>query len=130
MTLSDGRDLGWLELGVPDGWPIFGFHGTPGSRLQLAINEAAVRRAGVRLIAPDRPGYGMSTYQPGRRLIDWPSDVVELADHLAVDRFSVMGVSGGGPHALACASVLKERVVVAGIVSGADPCRIRGSRST
>lgn len=121
MTLSDGRDLGWLEFGKSDGWPIFGFHGTPGSRLQLGIDEAAVRRAGVRLIAPDRPGYGLSTFQPERRLVDWPGDVVQLADHLAINRFSVMGVSGGGPHAAVCAAMLSDRVAVAGIVSGAGP---------
>lgn len=120
-TLSDGRELGWLELGVPDGWPIFGFHGTPGSRLQMCVDEVAVRRAGVRLIAPDRPGYGLSTFQPGRRLVDWPADVEQLADHLGVARFSVMGVSGGGPHAAVCAALLEERVTAAGIVSGAGP---------
>lgn len=121
MTLSDGRELGWLEFGEPDGWPIFGFHGTPGSRLQMGIDEAAVHRAGVRLIAPDRPGYGLSTFQANRRLVDWPTDVVQLADHLGVDRFSVMGVSGGGPHAMVCAAALAERVTTAGIVSGAGP---------
>jgi pimeloyl-ACP methyl ester carboxylesterase len=120
-TLSDGRDLGWIEFGTPDGWPVFGFHGTPGSRLQMGINEAAVCRADVRLIAPDRPGYGLSTLQPGRRLINWPDDVVQLADHLGIERFSVVGVSGGGPHAVVCASLLAERVVAAGIVSGAGP---------
>lgn len=121
MTLSDGRDLGWLELGTTDGWPVFGFHGSPGSRLQLGVDEAAVRRAGVRLIAPDRPGYGLSSFQPGRRLLDWPTDVEQLADHLSVGRFSVMGVSGGGPHAVVCASLLAERLVTAGIVSGVGP---------
>jgi pimeloyl-ACP methyl ester carboxylesterase len=121
MTLPDGRDLGWLEFGRSDGWPIFGFHGTPGSRLQLGIDEGAVRRAGVRLIAPDRPGYGLSTFQPARRLVDWPADVVHLADHLAIDRFSVMGVSGGGPHAAVCAALLSDRVDRAGLVSGAGP---------
>jgi pimeloyl-ACP methyl ester carboxylesterase len=120
-TLSDGRDLGWLELGPTDGWPIFGFHGTPGSRLQMAIDEAAVRRAGVRVIAPDRPGYGLSTFQPERRLIDWPSDVAELADHLGIDRFSVVGISGGGPHAVVCAALLEGRLAAAGIVSGEGP---------
>ena len=64
MTLSDGRDLGWTEFGNPDGWPVFGFHGTPGSRLQMGLNEAAACRADVRLIAPDRPGYGLSTSSP------------------------------------------------------------------
>lgn len=121
MTLSDGRALGWIEFGVSDGWPIFGFHGTPGSRLQMGIDEAAVRRAGVRLIAPDRPGYGLSSFQPGRRLIGWPADVVQLADHLALERFSVMGVSGGGPHALVCAALLEDRLVAAGVVSGEGP---------
>lgn len=121
MTLADGRDLGWLELGAADGWPVFGFHGTPGSRLQLTFDEDAVRRAGVRLVALDRPGYGLSTYQPARRLTDWPQDVAELADHLGVDRFSVMGISGGGPHAAVCAAMLGERVASAGIVSGVGP---------
>ena len=121
MTLSDGRDLGWTEFGNPDGWPVFGFHGTPGSRLQMGLNEAAACRADVRLIAPDRPGYGLSTFQPCRRLIDWPDDVRQLADHLGVERFSVVGVSGGGPHAAACASLLARRVVAAGIVSGVGP---------
>ena len=121
MNLSDGRELGWIEFGTPDGWPVIGFHGTPGSRLQMGLNEAAVRRADVRLIAPDRPGYGLSTFQSDRRLIDWPGDVVELADHLGVDRFSIVGVSGGGPHAAVCASLLAHRVVAAGIVSGVGP---------
>ncbi len=121
MTLPDGRDLGWLELGAPDGWPVFGFHGTPGSRLQLALNEPAIRRAGVRMIAPDRPGYGFSTYHTDRRLVDWPLDVSHLADHLGISRFSVMGVSGGGPHAAACAALLARSVSAAGIVSGVGP---------
>lgn len=121
MTLEDGRELGWREFGTSDGWPIVGFHGTPGSRLQMGIDEAAVLRAGVRLIAPDRPGYGLSSFQPGRRLVDWPTDVAQLADHLGLDRFSVVGVSGGGPHSLVCASMLPERLVAAGIVSGEGP---------
>jgi pimeloyl-ACP methyl ester carboxylesterase len=121
MTLPDGRDLGWLEFGDLEGWPVFGFHGTPGSRLQLAIDEPSVERAGVLLIAMDRPGYGLSTFQAGRRLVHWPRDVIELADHLNIDRFSVMGVSGGGPHATVCAALIPERVVSAAIVSGVGP---------
>jgi pimeloyl-ACP methyl ester carboxylesterase len=129
-VLADGRDLGWLELGDPAGMPVFAFHGTPGSRLQLAIDDAPIRAAGLRLICPDRPGYGLSTFQPGRRLVDWPADVVSLADHLGVERFAVMGISGGGPHSAVCAALLGDRVDSAAIVSGvgplADPRAIEG----
>jgi pimeloyl-ACP methyl ester carboxylesterase len=101
--------------------PVFVFHGTPGSRLQLAIEDSAIRAAGVRLVCPDRPGYGLSTFQPDRRLVDWPRDVAHLADHLEIDRFAVIGVSGGGPHAAACAALLGDRVTSAAIVSGVGP---------
>lgn len=120
-TLPDGRELGWSEYGDPNGWPIFGFHGTPGTRRQLCRNDADPANAGVRLITLDRPGYGLSTFQPNRRLVDWPADVAALADHLGIDRFSVVGVSGGGPHSLVCAALLPERVVTAGVVCGAGP---------
>jgi pimeloyl-ACP methyl ester carboxylesterase len=118
MTLADGRSLGWMELGNPKGWPVFGFHGTPGTRFQVAPDVAAVDRSGVRLIVLDRPGYGLSSFKKDRRLSDWPRDVAELADHIGVGRFSVFGVSGGGPHSAACAALLDDRVAVAGIVSG------------
>ncbi len=121
MTLNDGRDLGWTEQGDPQGWPVFGFHGTPGSRNQVAIDVGPVRDAGVRLIAPDRPGYGYSTFQPDRRLVDWPHDVAQLADHLGIERFSVLGISGGGPHSAVCAALLGDRVHAAAIVSGVGP---------
>jgi pimeloyl-ACP methyl ester carboxylesterase len=120
-VLADGRDLGWLEIGQPDGTPVFAFHGTPGSRLQLALDEAPIRGAGVRLVCPDRPGYGLSTFQPGRRLVDWPGDVAHLADHLEIGDFAVMGISGGGPHAAVCGALLGGRVTAAAIVSGVGP---------
>ena len=120
-VLSDGRDLGWLELGDPSGTPVFAFHGTPGSRLQLAIDDSRIRTAGMRLVCPDRPGYGLSTFHPRRRLIDWPADVAHLADHLDVERFAVMGISGGGPHSAVCAALLGDRVTSAAIVSGVGP---------
>ena len=120
-VLADGRDLGWLELGQPDGTPVFAFHGTPGSRLQLALDESPIRDAGVRLVCPDRPGYGLSSFQPGRRLVDWPDDVAHLADHLEIGNFAVMGISGGGPHAAVCAALLGGRVTAAAIVSGVGP---------
>jgi pimeloyl-ACP methyl ester carboxylesterase len=120
-VLQDGRDLGWLEVGDPAGAPVFAFHGTPGSRLVGTTSDEAARSAGVRFVCPDRPGYGLSSFQPGRRLVDWPGDVTALADHLGIDRFAVMGVSGGGPHSAVCAALLGDRVTVAAIVSGVGP---------
>jgi pimeloyl-ACP methyl ester carboxylesterase len=121
MDLPDGRELAWLELGKPKGPPVFVFHGTPGSRLQATADEKPIIAAGVRLISIDRPGYGHSTYQRDRRLLGWASDVACLADHLKMERFAVIGVSGGGPHAAVCARFLPERVTAAAIVSGIGP---------
>lgn len=121
MELPDGRELAWLEAGRPRGRPVFAFHGTPGSRRQVSFDGKAVTAAGVRMIAPDRPGYGLSSYHPRRSLLDWPADVAALADHLKLDSFAVVGVSGGGPHAVACARMLPDRVTAVGIVSGVGP---------
>jgi pimeloyl-ACP methyl ester carboxylesterase len=119
--------LGWLELGPPDGEPVFAFHGTTGSRWHFTVDVGPVVAAGVRLIAPDRPGYGLSDFQRGRRLQDWPDDVAFLADHLGLTNFSVLGVSGGGPHAAVCACLLPARVRAAAIVSGVAPLADPGS---
>jgi pimeloyl-ACP methyl ester carboxylesterase len=121
MDLPDHRELAWLELGDPKGPPVLVFHGTPGSRLQVSFDEEPIMAAGVRFIAVDRPGYGHSTFQRRRRLVDWPSDVTCIADHLKIDMFSVVGISGGGPHAVVTARFLADRVVSAGIVSGVGP---------
>jgi pimeloyl-ACP methyl ester carboxylesterase len=121
MELPDGRELAWLELGDPAGAAVFGFHGTPGSRLQLTINPKAIDASRVRFIAIDRPGYGHSSYHRGRSLAGWADDVSVLADHLGIASFAVIGVSGGGPHAAACARFMGERVSAAGIVSGVGP---------
>jgi pimeloyl-ACP methyl ester carboxylesterase len=121
MDLPDRRELAWLELGKPKGPSVFVFHGTPGSRLQVSFDEKTIASSGVRFIAIDRPGYGHSTYQRGRRLVDWASDVACLADHLKISQFAVAGVSGGGPHAAVCARFLSDRVTGAAIVSGVGP---------
>lgn len=121
LRLEDGRELAFGEYGDPDGAPVIGFHGTPGSRRQMEPCDAAARAEGVRLIAPDRPGYGHSSWAPQRRLLDWPRDVAQLADQLGIERFGVAGVSGGGPHAVACAAGLGARLTGASIVSGVAP---------
>jgi pimeloyl-ACP methyl ester carboxylesterase len=80
------------------------------------------------LIAADRPGYGLSTFQPQRRLVDWPQDIAQLADALELDHFGVLGVSGGGPYALACAHALPDRVTSVGVVCGLGPLAEGGLR--
>ncbi|KAA1249990.1 alpha/beta hydrolase [Mycobacterium simiae] len=104
--LRDGRLLAYLEWGDPNGYPAFYFHGTPSSRLEGAFADGAARRHGFRLIAVDRPGFGRSTFQEGRRFRDWPLDVCTLADALRLDEFGVVGHSGAGPHLFACGAVI------------------------
>lgn len=120
-VLSDGRCLAYAEYGHPRGQPVFLFHGTPGSRRWFLGSEPVAERLGLRLIATDRPGYGLSDPHPGRTLLDWAEDVAHLADALHLERFSVLGVSGGGPHAAACAFGLPERISLAVLVSSAAP---------
>ena len=129
LELADGRELAWGEMGAPDGFPVLVFHGTPGSRRQVLVDPAPALAAGVRLIAPDRPGYGLSTFHRGRTLAGWAGDVTELADHLGLDRFAVAGVSGGGPHAAVCARFLPDRVTAAALLSGVGPIGPRGSEA-
>jgi pimeloyl-ACP methyl ester carboxylesterase len=126
LRLRDGRRLGYAEYGAPDGEPVLYFHGHPGSRLEARLAQPAAAAAGVRVIAVDRPGYGLSDFQHGRAITDWPGDVAEAADLLGIDRFSVAGASGGGPYALACAWRLPDRVIRAAVLSGVGPFRVRG----
>lgn len=109
LALPDGRELAFLEWGDPEGFPAFYFHGTPSSRLEGAFADAAARKQGFRLIATDRPGFGRSDFQPGRRFGDWPRDVCALADHLGIDAFGVVGHSGAGPHLFACGAFIERR---------------------
>lgn len=119
--LKDGRTLVYSEYGDPTGTPIIGFHGTPSSRLMMKVVEKAALKSGARIIAPERPGYGISRPFSNRVLLDYPNDIVELADNLRLTRFAVMGASGGGPYALACAMKAPKRVTVAALVSGIGP---------
>lgn len=120
IHLPDGRRLGYDERGPSDGKPLFYFHGSPSSRLEatLYVIEDLLQTLDVRLIAVDRPGMGLSAFQPGRRLLDWPGDVLALADHLDIHRFAVLAYSLGGPYGAACAYAIPERLVKVGIVSG------------
>lgn len=104
-------------------------HGWPGSRLEAALADHPARAAGLRVIAPDRPGYGASTHWPERTLSDWPRDAAVLADHLGIDRFAVVGISGGAPYALACAAALRERVTRVCLVSAMGPVQDRADRA-
>jgi pimeloyl-ACP methyl ester carboxylesterase len=121
VGLRDGRSLGVEEYGAPGGMPVFYFHGTPESRLDLALLGGEFAAAGIRLIASDQPGFGLSSPQRKRTLLAWPDDVAQLADALEIDRFAVLGYSCGGKYAAACARALPERVLAAGIVSGIGP---------
>ena len=121
IQLDDGRDLAWIEVGDPAGAAVFAFHGSPGLGMDFSIYHDTASHGGVRLIAVDRPGYGRSTYQPRRRLSQWPADVSQLAEHLRIERFGVIGHSCGGPHALACARFLPQRLLGCGVLSGLAP---------
>jgi pimeloyl-ACP methyl ester carboxylesterase len=127
LWLADGRRLGYGEYGDPEGWPLVFFHGTPGSRVMARFAATRAWQEGVRLIAPERPGFGLSDLRPQRRLLDWVEDVAELADALNLERFAVAGVSGGGPYVAACAWKMPARLTAAGIISGLAPVdRVRG----
>ncbi|MDA1005889.1 MAG: alpha/beta hydrolase [Verrucomicrobia bacterium] len=122
-ALPDGRKVCFAEYGDPAGRPLYYFHGWPSSRLQGRLLHKIGQEQGLRIIAPDRPGIGQSSPQPNRRLADWPALLGSLADALGHERFLVMGVSGGGPYALAAAHWLPERVEAASVVGGAPPLR-------
>jgi pimeloyl-ACP methyl ester carboxylesterase len=120
LTLADGRRLAYAAFGSEQGMPVIYLHGTPGSRLEpFIIGDDALAAAGLRLIAFDRPGLGGSDFLRGRTVGDIAGDVAQLAGHLGLERFAVLGVSGGGPYAAACAAKLPDRIISAVIVSGA-----------
>jgi len=120
FRLPDGRTITYAEYGLTGGHPVFYFHGQSGSRLEPAMLDAYVfEKAGIRLIACDRPGMGGSDFQSGRGFSHWPVDIVSLADSLGLGKFGVFGVSGGGGYVSACARWIPDRLTAAVIVSGA-----------
>lgn len=129
LRLPDGRILAFQQIGAPDGVPVLYFHGSPssGSEWRLFGTADDIAACGVRLIAADRPGSGGSSFQPGRAILDWPADVVAVASHFCLDHFAVLGYSGGGPYALACALRIPERLTACVSVSGTAPFDVPGA---
>jgi pimeloyl-ACP methyl ester carboxylesterase len=121
IKLPDGRHLGYAEWGDPQGSPVLLFHGTPGSRYFRHPEDSIIMSLGIRLIIPERPGYGLSDLQPDRKILDWPDDVLNLADALQLERFGIIGYSGGGPHAAACALRIPHRLNGVALVSCPSP---------
>ena len=121
VAAPDGRTVAFALWGDPDGFPIFGNHGCPGCRFDRWPDEALYADLGVLLVTRDRPGYAKSTRRRGRSVVDDVDDVVLVADHLGVGRFGVSGGSGGGPHGLACAAQLPDRVVGAAVAVSPAP---------
>ena len=127
IQLSDGRHLAYSEYGDSQGKPVLFFHGWPGARLQGQLADSPAKYLGVRTIAPDRPGFGLSDFQPGRSILDWPKDIAELADQLGFAQFAVLGLSGGAPYALACAHEIPHQLTAIGIISGVGPVDTHGA---
>jgi pimeloyl-ACP methyl ester carboxylesterase len=121
LGTPDGRTLAYATWGDPDGFPVVSLHGTPGCRFNRWPDEDVYTRNGVHMITHDRAGYGRSDRNRGRSVADEAADVAALADELGLDRFGVIGGSGGGPHVLACAALLPDRVVRAACVVGVAP---------
>ena len=123
VKLKDGRTLGYAEYSKLDGKPIFYFHGFLGSRLDWPFSDIknSAAKLNAHIIAVDRPGMGLSDFKNSRGILDWPDDVIELANALKLDRFAVLGISGGRPYACACAYKIPQRLTDTAIVCGMCP---------
>jgi pimeloyl-ACP methyl ester carboxylesterase len=127
LPLADGRNLAFGIYGAIGGSVdgisvVFYFHGFPSSHAEAGPFHPFAKENGIRLIALDRPGMGQSSFQPNRRIMDYPADVLAIADALSISKFGVLGVSGGTPYVLACwHSIPRSRLIAAGICSGLFP---------
>lgn len=126
ICLKDGRQLGYSEWGTPNGTPILYFHSIFGSRLECYPDTSILKSMNIRLVVVERPGYGLSDFAPHRALLDWPEDITQLANTLDLEQFSVMGYSGGGPYALACAHRLANRINNVVLLSSTGPFDVPG----
>lgn len=130
LAVADGREIAWCELGDPDGVPVLAAHGSPGSRYQLLPLHDAARAAGIRLIAPDRPGFGGTSPTEPDGFHTWDADALALLDALGLETVPVLGFSGGAGYALAVAAAAPTRVsrlvLVCGMIPGAPPAALAG----
>jgi pimeloyl-ACP methyl ester carboxylesterase len=126
LVADDGRVLRVAEWGDPNGHPVLKHHGTPGSRLAFETEVVQSQAQGIRLITYDRPGYGGSDRLAGRSIGDCVTDVQTIADGLGIDRLAVWGISGGGPHALACAALLPDLVPAVAVLASPAPWGTEG----
>ena len=116
ITLPDGRKLGYLIVG--EGKPVFFLHGSGGSRIEVLLFKEMAISQHLQIIGVDRPGFGLSTLAPKRRMRDFADDVKVLADHLDIDKFALVGGSGGGTYSIICAALLPERITQAVVIGG------------
>lgn len=121
IPLEKGGTLAFAEYGAADGTPVIFCHGWPSSLTMAELTDNAARDVGVRIISPDRPGISGSTFQQNRKLSDWPAVIRQLVDHLGLDHFRILAISGGAPYAFATAWSMPERVHAVAVVSGAPP---------
>jgi len=121
MILPDGRTLSYAEYGIPDGKPLLFFHGTPGCRLEQHPDHGITKALGIRMIVPERPGYGHSTTQPGHSILQWADDMEYFMDQLGLENTAIVGFSGGGPYAMACACRMPGRITRLGLASSTAP---------
>lgn len=126
LRAADGRRLQVLEQGQADGWPVLVHGGTPNSRLLYEPEVRLAERQGIRVISYDRPGYGGSDRKPGRSVASCCEDVRAIARALRIDRLAVWGISGGGPHAIACAALLGDLVPAVAVLASPAPWDAEG----
>jgi len=121
VQLKNGAIIAFEQYGDASGVPVIFCHGWPSSRTMARLTDEAARGLGIRIISPDRPGISGSSLQPNRKLSDWPQVVERLANHLGIEKFRMLAISGGAPYAYATARAMPERVRAIAIVSGAVP---------
>ncbi|HKQ54270.1 MAG TPA: alpha/beta hydrolase [Methyloceanibacter sp.] len=128
LRLADGRRIGFAEYGDPDGLPVLAIHGTPGSRFMFALTDEAARQRRLRVVAPERPGYGLSDFRLQTSLAEAASDLEQCANALDLRRFALIGVSGGGPYAVAAAAAMPRRVALLALINPVGPVAEYGRR--